>query len=142
MPVVVNQTPILQNTHLVYDAIMAVPMHQHGPTPSTVDAQWCVPGSVHRYPHDYERYGRPRGTYYEKPPGGPVVTTPKGRPVAPQYKLPAAPRGLPTPGGKIVGPPGAVAPGTTADTAAPKKRNWWPWILAAGGAAVAVAGGR
>jgi hypothetical protein len=140
MPIV-NQTPILQNTHAVYDAIMMAPMQQYGPSPSAVDPRLCRPGTVHRYPHDYERYGRTRGTYYEKPPGGPVTVTPGGRPVAPTHRLPSAPRGLPTPGGQVVGPPGAVAPGTMSEVA-PKKRNWWPWLLAAGGAAVAVVGGR
>lgn len=141
MPVV-NRQPILQNTHAVYDNIMDAPMQQFGPTPHSVNPTYCRPGTVHQYPHDYERHGRGRGTYYEKPPGGPVVTTPTGQPVGPTHRLPATPRGLPQPGGVVVGPPGVVAPGTRADGAPVKKRNWWPWLLAAGGAAAAVVGGR
>ena len=140
MPVI-NQQPLI-NTHAVYDNIMAAPMQQFGPTPSTVNPTYCRPGTVHQYPHDYERHGVPRGTYYEKPPGGPVVVTPGGRPVAPTHTLPQTPRGLPTAGGTIVGPPGVVMPGMRADGTPVKKRNWWPWLLAAGGAAAAVIGGR
>lgn len=141
MPVV-NREPMLQNTHAVYDAIMRVPMQQFGPTPSTVSPTHCRPGVVRQYPHDYERWGQPRGSYYEKPPGGPIVVTPQGRPIAPTHTLPTTPRGLPTPGGVVVGPPGTVTPGPAAGGVAGKKRNWWPWLLAAGGAAVAVVGGR
>ena len=91
MPVI-NRQPLLQNTHAVYDAIASVPMQQFGPTPSAVGV--CRPGVVRQYPHDYERHGVPRGSYYEKPPGGPVVVTPQGRPVAPTHRRPDTPRGL------------------------------------------------
>jgi len=138
MPVV-NQQPILYDARRVYDTFMTAPMPHHAPTPSSVGPQWCRPGTIHAYPNGD---GRNRGTYYEKPVGGPVVTTPQGRPVAPRHTLPATPRGLPTPGGTIVGPPGSIGPGTTVESNGVPKRNWWPWLVAAGGAAMAVAGGR
>lgn len=138
MAQVVPDRSIMQPVHPVFDAI-ARPMY--APTQAqacAVSACWCRPGTVGQFP-PFEGHWKPRGTYFIKPPGQPVVRGPQGRPVAPQPQLPMAPRGLPVPGGQVVGPPGFIAPSQN-DVVAPgeRKRSWWPW-LAAGGAAVLAA---
>ncbi len=138
MPVV-GQPPVMRAVHPVYDAI-AHPMPAMAPPAACrVSACLCRPGAVGAFP-PFEGHWKPRGTYFIKPPGGPVVRGPGGSIVAPQPRLPAAPRGLPTPGGQIVGPPGYVAATINDQPGAgvAKKRSWWPWLAAGGAALIAV----
>lgn len=142
MPIVVDMSPLVPS-HPAYEAIVSRPFTMPAPTPSAVDGRHCTPGTRGSYPwFGGGRQWAPDGTYFIKPPGGPVVRGPGGSTVAPTHQLPAGPRGLPTAGGEIVSNGGLyVVPPGHGGAAAPRRRNWMPWLLAGGAAVAAIAGG-